>query len=376
VRDPSGAAIPGYFNIWRWILERLTKSERGARRTSAKPEAVLKWAHSPIAMLGGLWEELSSQWERDRQDGRLPVFIVVCKNTKIAKVVYEWLAEGEAPPGIPPARIEGFKNAQGVVNTIRVDSKVVHETDTGEAKSDESAWMRLTLDTVGRSNWPADRQGRALYPQGFEELAKKLGRPFHPPGRDVRCIVSVGMLTEGWDCNTVTHVIGLRPFQSQLLCEQVVGRALRRSDYTPGEDGKLPEEVAKVLGVPFQIVPFKESKGNGPPPEKRFHVHAVPERARFEIRFPRAEGYQQAVRNHVTVDWTSVPELVLDPTNIPPDLRKEEKKSAAERWVRAVNAEGSFSLWHYEMVEEVAATYVALQKADSMRRSLAAPSLA
>lgn len=66
-------------------------------------------------------------------------------------------------------------------------------------------------------------------PDGFEDLAKKLSRPLHPPGRDLRCIVSVGMLTEGWDCNTVTHVVGLRPFQSQLLCEQVVCSAIRSS---------------------------------------------------------------------------------------------------------------------------------------------------
>ncbi len=322
VRDPSGASIPGYFNIWRWILERLTASERGGRRASAKPEAILKWAHSPIAMLGGQWEELRAQWKEDRPgDDRPPVFIVVCKNTKIAKVAYEWLAEDRSPPGIPPARIAGFRNTNGQVNTIRVDSKVVSETDTGEAKSDESAWMRFTLDTVGKTSWPADRQGRPLYPSGFEELAKKLDRPLHPPGRDVRCIVSVGMLTEGWDCNTVTHVIGLRPFMSQLLCEQVVGRALRRSSYELGQDGRLPEEVAKVLGVPFQIVPFKESEGGaGPPPEKRYHVHAIPEKARYEIRYPRVEGYQQAVKNRLAVEWASVPDLVLDPTHIPPEI--------------------------------------------------------
>jgi hypothetical protein len=113
-----------------------------------------------------------------------------------------------------------------------VDSKVVHETDTGEAKGDESRWMRLTLDTVGKTSWPADTQGRPIYPEGFEELAGKLERPLHPPGRDVRCIVSVGMLTEGWDCNTVTHIIGIRPFMSQLLCEQVVGRGLQLQTMT------------------------------------------------------------------------------------------------------------------------------------------------
>ena len=90
---------------------------------------------------------------------------------------------------------------------------MVHETDSGNAKSDDSTWMRLTLDTIGRPRWPEDRQGRPIYPEGFQELAGKLQRPLHPPGRDVLCIVSVGMLTEGWDCNTVTHVIGLRPFR-------------------------------------------------------------------------------------------------------------------------------------------------------------------
>src|SRR5947208_5270690 len=139
--------------------------------------------------------------------------------------------------------------------------------------------MRLTLDTVGKLDWPRDPQGRSLYPEGFEELAKKLDRPLHPPGRDVRCIVSVGMLTEGWDCNTVTHIVGLRPFMSQLLCEQVVGRGLRRRSYEIGADGKLQEEVAQVLGVPFEVIPFKASEGGAPQPaQKRHHVHPIPSR--------------------------------------------------------------------------------------------------
>src|SRR5207249_7190617 len=136
----------------------------------------------------------------------------------------------------------------GRLNTIRVDSKVVEETDVEGAKGDETRWMRLVLDTVAKLEWPRDRQGRSVHPEGFEELARKLDRPLHPPGRDVRCIVSVGMLTEGWDCSTVTHIIGLRPFMSQLLCEQVVGRGLRRASYDDfDEHGRLHEEVAKVF---------------------------------------------------------------------------------------------------------------------------------
>jgi type III restriction enzyme len=320
VRDTTGAAIPGYFNIWRWILPRLTPAERGGKKGSPKPEAILKWANTPIAMLAGLWEELRREWESIKDDPRPPVFIVVCKNTKIAKVVYDWLGENNPPPGIPPANIEGFRN-NGRASTIRVDSKVVHETDSDQSKGDESAWMRRTLDTVGKTEWPKDRQGRPIYPEGFEELAKKLGRPLHPPGRDVRCIVSVGMLTEGWDCNTVTHIIGLRPFMSQLLCEQVVGRGLRRTNYNDfTAEGLLSEEVAKVFGVPFEVIPFKANVGPKPPAAKRYHVHAVPAKVRFEIKYPRVEGYRQAIRNRVTINLDSAATLILDPMNIPPEV--------------------------------------------------------
>src|SRR6185295_17397537 len=199
VRDTTGAAIPGYFNIWRWILPLLTPAERGGKKGSPKPEAILKWANTPISMLGGLWGQDLEEWARSTDDPRPPVFILVCKNTAIAKVAYQWVAENTPPMGVPPARIPGFLNTAGRINTIRVDSKVVSETDTGHAKSDETQWMRFTLDTVGRSDWPRDQQGRPIYPEGFEELATKRGLPLHPPGRDIRCIVSVGMLTEGWD---------------------------------------------------------------------------------------------------------------------------------------------------------------------------------
>lgn len=322
VRDPSGNEIPGYFNIWHWILRKLTARERGGKRASPKPEAILKYAHHPIAMLAGLWGELRDEWESVEDDPRGPVFILVCKNTSIAKVIYEWLANGDCPPGIPAAGIEGLRNRNGHINTIRVDSKVVNETDTEGTKDDEKRWMRFTLDTVGKIDWPRDRQQRALCPEGFEELAKKLGRPVHPPGRDVRCIVSVGMLTEGWDCNTVTHILGLRPFMSQLLCEQVVGRGLRRKSYEIGEREKLTEEVAKIFGVPFEVIPFKQSAGAGPKTtQKRNHVYAVPQKAEFEIRFPRVEGYRQAIRNRVSADWTKAPTLFLNPQLIPPQVQ-------------------------------------------------------
>jgi len=323
VRDTSGDEIPGYFNVWQWIIPKLTPAERGGKKGNPKPEAILKYANTPIAMLGGLWEETTLEWAGDQEDPRPPVFIIVCKNTKIAKVIYDWLALDERPAGIPPSKLPGFRNTDDRINTIRVDTKVVYETDTDGAKADEMRWMRLTLDTVGKTQWPANRQGRPIYPEGFEELAKKLGKPFHPPGRDVRCIISVGMLTEGWDCSTVTHIIGLRPFMSQLLCEQVVGRGLRRRNYIPDpETGKFMEEVAQVFGVPFEIVPFKAAGGGVKKPgEKRHHVRAIPAKANYRITFPRVEGYGQAIRNRVAVDWETESEIVLDPLNIPPEVQ-------------------------------------------------------
>ncbi len=322
VRDTTGAAIPGYFNIWQWIQPQLTSSERGGRKAQPKPEAILKYAHTPIAMLAGLWEAEWRRKEQEEEDPRPPVFILVCKNTQIAKVIYEWIALDRPPPGIPNSKIEPFKNANDTINTIRVDSKVVAETDTGESKSDESRWMRYTLDTVGKTQWPADGLGRPVFPEGFSELAEKLKRPLHPPGRDVRCIVSVGMLTEGWDCNTVTHIVGLRPFMSQLLCEQVVGRGLRRTRYELNEGGRFSEETAKVFGVPFQIIPFKANPaGAAPPPAKRWHVRALPAKSAFEIRFPRVEGYTQAIRNRIAVDWDSVPSITVNPQKIPPEVQ-------------------------------------------------------
>ena len=218
------------------------------------------------------------------------MFILVSKNKRIARTLYEWIGEDICPPGIPSLNVPDLKNTPNRTVTIRVDTGVVHETDTGNSKSDENTWMRLILDTVGKTQWPTDLQGRPIYPDGFDDLAKKLERPLHPPGRDIRCIVSVGMLTEGWDCNTVTYVVGLRPFQSQLLCEQVVGRALRRRFYNLNSDERFDEEVAQVFGVPFEVVPFKATGATPKPRPPTRRIHAVPQKQAYGITVPRGTG--------------------------------------------------------------------------------------
>src|SRR5581483_167409 len=318
--DPSGDAEAKYFNIWRWIMSRLSAAERGGRRANPKPEAVLREAETPIRLLAYSWDDLRKAWEGTDEE-RPPVLIIVCKNTRLASVIYGWLAEGETPPGIPAADLASVRNVDGKRYTIRVDSKVIAESDVEGSKGDETRWMRFTLDTVGQREWSLDSQGRPVYPEGFEELAAKLERPLHPPGRDVRCIVSVGMLTEGWDCRTVTHIVGLRPFMSQLLCEQVVGRALRRANYEDmTEDGRFYEETAQILGVPFEVIPFKAQTTKPRAKREQRHVRALPERAEYEIAFPRVEGYQQAIRNRVTFEWEAVAPVVVDPMKVPDEV--------------------------------------------------------
>lgn len=335
VQDDSADLRPRYHNLWRWVMHNLTPAERGGRRASPKPEAVLKWAHIPLLAVIGDWQKTLKEWSASG-DERPPVLIVVCKNIRLAKVVHEWIGEGWSSYDVPPLGADELRNREDSLLTIRVDTKVVAETDAGGSgggsKADDERWMRFTLDTVGLREWPRDSQGRDILPPEFEELARRRAARLevdpesilHPPGRHVRCIVSVGMLTEGWDARTVTHVVGLRPFQSQLLCEQVVGRALRRASYEPVETPEGPrfrEEIAQILGVPFEIIPFKATGSPPPPPVHRHRVRALPERAHLEIRFPRVEGYTQVVRNRIEVNWDQVVPVTLDPAKIPDDVQ-------------------------------------------------------
>ena len=107
------------------------------------------------------------------------------------------------------------------------------------------------------------------------------------------------MLTEGWDANTVTHILGVRAFGSQLLCEQVAGRGLRRISYKVDPDtGKLPAEYVDVYGIPFSLIPFKgrDKEDTGPDPVYR-HIYSVDARASMEIRFPVVESYTYDMRS-------------------------------------------------------------------------------
>jgi type III restriction enzyme len=325
-RDVSGAEEAAYFNIWRWVQ---AKAKEDGYGTTLTPELVMNYASAPINLLAAEWHERFVEWEQFAKQQHKhpvpPVFIVVCRDTAVAKEVHAWLAKGDDSYGVSPP---WFRNTPGEEVTVRIDSKVIEDIEEGGTK-DETRRLRFILDTVGKAQWPGGK-----IPEDWSELVRKhndkVASDEHdgslkwidervPPGRDVRCIVSVSMLAEGWDANTVTHIVGLRPFGSQLLCEQVVGRALRRKSYALNEDTQMfAEETAKVFGVPFELIPFKVAPAGPTPPEPDpNHIYSVPQKAEFEITFPIVTGYHQSGQFEVFIDWDQVAKVTIDPMKIP-----------------------------------------------------------
>ena len=219
-------------------------------------------------MLGGLWEQTPTRVGDDRRTTRVRRSSSWSARTPRSR---RWSTSGWRRTGRRWAsrrrRSQGSATATASSTRFASTRKVVQRNRHRPREERRSAVDAVHARHGRQDAWPRDQQGRPIYPEGFEELAAKRKQPLHPPGRDVRCIVSVGMLTEGWDCNTVTHIVGLRPFMSQLLCEQVVGRGLRRRELRARRRRQLmTEEVAKVFGVPFEVIPFKANPTAAPTP--------------------------------------------------------------------------------------------------------------
>ena len=137
-------------------------------------------------------------------------------------------------------------------------------------------------------------------------------------GEQIKCVVSVSMLTEGWDANTVTHILGVRAFGTQLLCEQVVGRGLRRTSYVPEENGMFSTEYAEVYGVPFSFIPCSGSTEEPKPPKPITRVRAMEERIAREITFPRLMGYRFDLgAKRLTANFTEYSQMALSTEDIP-----------------------------------------------------------
>jgi type III restriction enzyme len=284
-------------------------------------------------------KQLAHQWKerfeyvRNAKPGQEhvpPVMIIVCDNTDIAEFVYqkisgeseieqvtledvEQLADeengGSKANGTGKKKVKTkttygqsallpeFTNTPNRKYTIRIDTKLLAEAesdDPNKAKKELAEEVRKVVATVG-----------------------KVGQP----GEHVRCVVSVAMLNEGWDANNVTHILGVRAFGSQLLCEQVVGRGLRRMDYHPDPStALLSEEYVDVYGIPFSVIPFKgrPAKAEAAEDKPKNHVRSLADRKALEIRFPIVEGYAFALKkNLVRCDVNSMDKLVIEPNREP-----------------------------------------------------------
>ncbi len=324
VSDNTGRPEPKFFRLWRTINDAILPAERlPGRARKPKPEVVYREAEDALRTLASQWKERFEYIEEasDAQDKTPPVLIIVCDNTDIAEYFYQRISgerveeivdESDAnrkTKGKKRTKVvygqgsifpDLFSNTENVKRTLRIDSKMLAQAESAD------------------SNQNASQAAEAL-----REIVATIGKPGEP-GAQIRCVVSVAMLNEGWDANNVTHIFGLRAFTSQLLCEQVVGRGLRRMNYTPDpETGLLTEEYVDVYGIPFSVIPFKgrETKAREEGDRPKNHVRALPARKDYEIRFPVVEGYAFALRkNEIKADIKSMDPLRLDLEHTPTDV--------------------------------------------------------
>ena len=332
VMDVTGLPDPKYFKLWETIRENLQPADfQPGKARKPKPQVVYRDAEGALQQLAGQWKERFEYVEHATpgQEHVPPVMIVVCDNTDIAELVYQKISGETQVEVVTQADVEAdedeedrpakskskikwaisygqsevlpqFQNTAERKYTIRIDSKLLAEAESGDpkkGKKDFAEDLRQVVATVG-----------------------KVGQP----GEHVRCVVSVGMLTEGWDANNVTHILGIRAFGSQLLCEQVVGRGLRRMNYTPtiAENGKelLTEEYVDVYGIPFSVIPFKGRPVTASAVEDKPKqlVMALPDRKALEIHFPVVDGYAFALRkNLIKCDVASMETLIVEPHKEP-----------------------------------------------------------
>ena len=320
-----GADVPIFRDLWIHIGKEMPKKGRLVGDPLAIPDKLKTALHT----LYKHYDETSEAWVRAGID-LPPVFIVVCNNTSTSRLVYEWISGWQRPNEDGEEIFEHnghlklFRNFDEHgnrlprPNTLLIDSHQIESGGALDKKFREMASLEIEqfkCEMIQRSG--AGDVGEISDADLLREVMNTVGKKDRL-GEQVRCVVSVSMLTEGWDANTVTHILGIRAFGTQLLCEQVVGRALRRYSYELNDDDLFNVEYADIMGVPFdftakpQVAPIK-------PPRKTTRVQAVKERAALEIVFPRVTGYRVDLpEEKLTANFTENSKLVLTPEMVGP----------------------------------------------------------
>ncbi len=330
-----GGDMPKFRNLWEHIGRKMPKKGRSAGRV-LDPLSIPVQLQTALDALYGHYEKIFDTWQEARIEVP-PVFIVVCNNTASSKLVYDYISgfhreNEDGSQTLEHGRLALFRNFDEHGNrlarppTLLIDSEQLEsgeelDKDFRDMAADEIERFRRAK--VARTG--DQRAGDNITDQDLlREVMNTVGKEGQL-GEKVRCVVSVSMLTEGWDANTVTHILGVRAFGTQLLCEQVVGRALRRQSYDLNEEGLFNVEYADVLGVPFDFA-AKPVVVPPQPPRNTVQVHAVrPDRDALEIRFPRVEGYRVELPDErLTAKFNEDSVLRLTPDLVGPSRTKME----------------------------------------------------
>lgn len=327
------AEMPIYRKLWDHIGKEMPK--KGAKKSEElDPRKLPTELLTALDALYNHYVKVDEEWRRAGIPVP-PVFIVVCNNTSTSKLVYEWISgwdrpnkDGE-PVNVHRGHLALFRNYDehgnriGRAPTLLIDSA---QLESGEAlDSDFRKLASAEIEQFRRER--QDRTGRVEDADDIDdaELLREVMNTVGRVGRlgeNIRCVVSVSMLTEGWDANTVTHILGVRAFGTQLLCEQVVGRGLRRQSYELNSEGLFDVEYADVLGIPFDFT-AKPVVVKPSPPKLVTRVQAVKERIalrpELEIVFPRVEGYRVDLpEERIAATFSEDSRLIVSPEDIGP----------------------------------------------------------
>ncbi|QEO16274.1 restriction endonuclease [Agromyces intestinalis] len=308
-RLPVDDDFDGKLVSYLQIYDQVKDDSNWPRTAKSVPPDPGSW-NMPAALEGALrslyrsYEKSFADWQeqyRDRGEPP-PVMIVVSPNTFVSKLIYDWIAGYEKPVGDATVDVAGelalFSNVVddeplARPRTIIVDSK---QLESGEAlKGDFKSAASEEIEAFKRS-YREQNPGADVDTITDADLLREVMNTVGKKGKlgeQVRCVVSVAMLTEGWDANTVTHILGVRAFRSQLLCEQVVGRGLRRRSYeVDPETGRFGAEYSNVYGIPFAFIPSDKPIAPGKPADPPTHVRALSDREHLRIDFPVLSGYR------------------------------------------------------------------------------------
>lgn len=330
---PGGGDMPTFRNLWAHIRARMPKKGRN-KAENLDPLSLPVELQTALDALYGHYQKTFELWEKSGV--RVPpCFIVVCQNTSISLLVYKYISgfEYENKDGttaLHNGHLALFRNFDehgnplARPNTLLIDSE---QLEAGEVLDDNFRKMaadeieRFRREIIERTGDPKEAE-KISDSDLLREAMNTVGKEDRL-GESIRCVVSVGMLTEGWDANTVTHVLGIRAFGTQLLCEQVIGRALRRQSYDLNEEGLFNVEYADILGIPFDFT-AKPVVAPPQPPRDTIQVKAVrPDRDPLEIRFPRVEGYRvELPEERLTAQFNDDSILVLTPDLVGPSVTR------------------------------------------------------